>query len=101
MLALAKEPTCVNPGTESHDVGGAHGCPRWCTGSARRYRPRSGSTRPDPWRDSDSRGGGGFLTYIDSRERCGVFVAVNRLDFQMFYGMTATVNDLIANLMTR
>jgi len=31
----------------------------------------------------------------------GVFVAVNKLDFNMFHGMTEAANDLIANLVTR
>ena len=50
-----------------------------------------------------SGGGGGFMTYMafaPGRD-VGVFVAVNRVDFAMFYGITAAVNDLIANLVTR
>lgn len=45
----------------------------------------------------------GFMTYIafaPGRD-VGVFVAVNREDFAMFTGLTAAVNDLIANLVTR
>jgi D-alanyl-D-alanine-carboxypeptidase/D-alanyl-D-alanine-endopeptidase len=50
-----------------------------------------------------SGGGGGFMPYIafaPGRD-VGAFVAVNRLDFDMFAGLTAAVNDLIANLLTR
>jgi CubicO group peptidase (beta-lactamase class C family) len=45
----------------------------------------------------------GFMTYIafaPGRD-VGVFVAVNRADFAMLFGLTAAVNDLIANLVTR
>ena len=45
----------------------------------------------------------GFMTYIafaPGRD-VGVFVAVNRVDFAMLYGLTAAVNGLIANLVTR
>ncbi len=47
--------------------------------------------------------GGGFMTYIafaPGRD-VGAFVAVNRLDFDMFAGLTAAVNDMLANLVTR
>jgi D-alanyl-D-alanine-carboxypeptidase/D-alanyl-D-alanine-endopeptidase len=50
-----------------------------------------------------SGGGGGFMTYIalaPGRD-VGVFVVVNKVDFNMFYGMTTAANDLIANLVTR
>jgi D-alanyl-D-alanine-carboxypeptidase/D-alanyl-D-alanine-endopeptidase len=50
-----------------------------------------------------SGGGGGFMTYIafaPGRD-VGVFVAVNKVDFTMFYGMATATNDLIANLVTR
>jgi D-alanyl-D-alanine-carboxypeptidase/D-alanyl-D-alanine-endopeptidase len=50
-----------------------------------------------------SGGGLGFMSYIafaPGRD-VGVFVAVNRVDFQMFFGMTGAVNQLIANLVTR
>jgi D-alanyl-D-alanine-carboxypeptidase/D-alanyl-D-alanine-endopeptidase len=48
-------------------------------------------------------GGGGFMTYIALApgRNVGVFVAVNRVDFRMYHGMAAAVNDLIANLVTR
>lgn len=50
-----------------------------------------------------SGGGAGFMTYIAFApgRRVGVFVAVNRLDFAMFHGMTQGANNLIANLTTR
>lgn len=50
-----------------------------------------------------SGGGGGFMTYVAFApgRGVGVFVAINRVDFGMFYSMTAAVNDLIANLVTR
>jgi D-alanyl-D-alanine-carboxypeptidase/D-alanyl-D-alanine-endopeptidase len=50
-----------------------------------------------------SGGGGGFMTYMAFApgRGVGVFVAVNRVDFGMFYSITAGVNDLIANLVTR
>ena len=31
----------------------------------------------------------------------GVFVAVSRLDFAMFYALTTSANNLIGNLVTR
>ena len=50
-----------------------------------------------------SGGGGGFMTYIAFApgKDVGVFVAVNRLDFAMFYGLTTSANNLIGNLVTR
>lgn len=50
-----------------------------------------------------SGGGGGFMTYVAFApgRGGGVFVAGNRVDFGMFYSITAAVNDLIANLVTR
>ncbi len=50
-----------------------------------------------------SGGGGGFMTYIAFApgRNVGVFVAVNKVGFEMFYGMTQAANDLIANLVTR
>ncbi len=50
-----------------------------------------------------SGGGGGFMTYvaIAPGRGTGVFVAVNRLDFPMFAGLTAAANGLIADLVTR
>jgi serine-type D-Ala-D-Ala carboxypeptidase/endopeptidase len=50
-----------------------------------------------------SGGGLGFMSYIafaPGRD-VGVFVAVNRVDFAMFFEMTAAANGLIANLVTR
>ena len=41
-----------------------------------------------------------YIAFAPGRD-VGVFVAVNRVDFAMFYGLTAAVNDLIANLVTR
>jgi serine-type D-Ala-D-Ala carboxypeptidase/endopeptidase len=50
-----------------------------------------------------SGGGAGFMTYIAFApgRHVGVFVAVSRVDFAMFHGMTQGANDLIANLTTR
>jgi serine-type D-Ala-D-Ala carboxypeptidase/endopeptidase len=50
-----------------------------------------------------SGGGGGFMTYMAFApgHDVGVFVAVNRVDFRMFYGMAAAANNIIANLATR
>jgi hypothetical protein len=31
----------------------------------------------------------------------GIFLAVNRVDFQMFFGLTEAANKLIASLTTR
>jgi len=31
----------------------------------------------------------------------GVFAAVNKVDFRMFYGMSSAANNIIANLVTR
>jgi D-alanyl-D-alanine-carboxypeptidase/D-alanyl-D-alanine-endopeptidase len=50
-----------------------------------------------------SGGGAGFMSYIafaPGRD-VGVFVAVNRVDFQMFFALTAAANKLIATLVTR
>jgi len=50
-----------------------------------------------------SGGGAGFMSYIafaPGRD-VGLFVAVNRVDFAMFFGMTTAANGLIANLVTR
>jgi D-alanyl-D-alanine-carboxypeptidase/D-alanyl-D-alanine-endopeptidase len=50
-----------------------------------------------------SGGGAGFMDYIafaPGRD-VGVFVAVNRVDFPMFFGLTDTANKLIASLVTR
>lgn len=50
-----------------------------------------------------SGGGGGFMTYIAFApgHDVGVFVAVNKADFRMFYGMSSAANNIIANLVTR
>ena len=50
-----------------------------------------------------SGGGAGFMSYIAFAPGRGVglFVAVNRVDFPMFFGMTEAANALIANLVTR
>lgn len=50
-----------------------------------------------------SGGGVGFMSYIafaPGRD-VGVFVAVSRVDFQMFFGLTEAANKLIASLITR
>lgn len=50
-----------------------------------------------------SGGGAGFMSYIAFAPGRGVglFVAVNRVDFTMFFGLTGAANALIANLVTR
>ena len=50
-----------------------------------------------------SGGGVGFMTYIafSPGRDTGVFVAVNRVDFAMFSGLTEAANALIATLVTR
>jgi len=50
-----------------------------------------------------SGGGVGFMSYIafvPGRD-VGLFVAVNRLDFAMFYGLTNSANQLLASLAPR
>lgn len=50
-----------------------------------------------------SGGGAGFMSYIAFAPGRGVglFVAVNRADFAMFFGLTGAANKLIASLVTR
>ncbi len=50
-----------------------------------------------------SGGGAGFMSYIAFApgRYVGIFVAVSRVDFGMFSGLTETANALIANLFTR
>jgi hypothetical protein len=50
-----------------------------------------------------SGGGVGFMSYIAfvPGRNAGLFVAVNRVDFAMFSGLTQAANALIANLITR
>ena len=50
-----------------------------------------------------SGGGAGFMSYIAFApgRNVGIFVAVSRVDFGMFSGLTETANALIANLVTR
>ena len=45
----------------------------------------------------------GFMTYVvlAPTRRVGVFVAVNRLNFPMFEGLTSAVHDLVADLAPR
>jgi D-alanyl-D-alanine-carboxypeptidase/D-alanyl-D-alanine-endopeptidase len=50
-----------------------------------------------------SGGGVGFMSYVafaPGRD-VGLFVAVNRVDFAMFFGLVGQANNLIANLVTR
>ena len=50
-----------------------------------------------------SGGGGGFMSYIafvPGRD-VGLFVAVNRVDFAMFFGLTTAANELLASLAPR
>jgi D-alanyl-D-alanine-carboxypeptidase/D-alanyl-D-alanine-endopeptidase len=57
----------------------------------------------EPMLVEKSGGGLGFMSYIafvPGRDM-GVFVAVNRVDFQMFFGMTEAARKLIATLVTR
>ena len=50
-----------------------------------------------------SGGGGGFMSYIAfvPGRGVGLFVAVNRVDFTMFYGLTTAANELLASLAPR
>jgi D-alanyl-D-alanine-carboxypeptidase/D-alanyl-D-alanine-endopeptidase len=50
-----------------------------------------------------SGGGGGFMSDIvfAPGRNVGVFVAVNRVDFPMFFGLTEAAHKLIASLVTR
>lgn len=50
-----------------------------------------------------SGGGGGFMSYLAfiPGRQVGVFVAVSRVDFAMFYGLTTAANGLLAELATR
>jgi D-alanyl-D-alanine-carboxypeptidase/D-alanyl-D-alanine-endopeptidase len=50
-----------------------------------------------------SGGGAGFMSYIAfvPGRGVGLFVAVNRVDFGMFFALTAAANMLIENLVTR
>jgi len=50
-----------------------------------------------------SGGGGGFMSYIafvPGRD-VGLFVAVNRVDFAMFFRLTTAANELLASLAPR
>jgi D-alanyl-D-alanine-carboxypeptidase/D-alanyl-D-alanine-endopeptidase len=50
-----------------------------------------------------SGGGGGFMTYIafvPGRD-VGLFIAVNRVDFSMSYGLTGAANELLSSLAPR
>lgn len=50
-----------------------------------------------------SGGGGGFMTYLAFApgRGVGVFFAVNRVDFGMFFALTTAANELLSNLTTR
>jgi D-alanyl-D-alanine-carboxypeptidase/D-alanyl-D-alanine-endopeptidase len=50
-----------------------------------------------------SGGGAGFMSYLAFApgRSVGVFVAVNRVDIPMFFGLAGAVNKLIASLATR
>ncbi len=57
----------------------------------------------EPMLVEKSGGGAGFMSYIafaPGRD-VGVFLAVNRVDFPMFFGLTGAANRLIASLVTR
>ena len=50
-----------------------------------------------------SGGGGGFMTcvaFVPGRD-VGLLVAVNRVDFSMFYGLTGAANELLSTLAPR
>jgi serine-type D-Ala-D-Ala carboxypeptidase/endopeptidase len=50
-----------------------------------------------------SGGGGGFMShvaFVPGRE-IGLFVAVNRVDFTMFFGLSTAANELLATLAPR
>ena len=56
-----------------------------------------------PTLEAKSGGGVGFMSYVafaPGRD-VGLFVAVNRVDFAMFYGLVGAANGLIANFVTR
>jgi D-alanyl-D-alanine-carboxypeptidase/D-alanyl-D-alanine-endopeptidase len=50
-----------------------------------------------------SGGGAGFMSYVAFApgRNVGLFVAVSRVDFAMFFALTKAANGLIANLVTR
>ena len=57
----------------------------------------------EPMLLAKSGGGAGFMSYLafaPGRD-VGVFVAVSRVDFPMFFGLTDAANKLIASLVTR
>ena len=62
-----------------------------------------GSEGIRPMLVAKSGGGAGFMSYIAFAPGRGVglFVAVSRVDFAMFFGMTGAANALIENLVTR
>jgi D-alanyl-D-alanine-carboxypeptidase/D-alanyl-D-alanine-endopeptidase len=57
----------------------------------------------EPMLLTKSGGGAGFMSYIAFApgRAAGVFLAVNRVDFPMFFGLAGAVNKLIASLVTR
>jgi len=50
-----------------------------------------------------SSGGGGFMSYVALApgKNVGVFVAVNRVNFPMFFALAAAANNLVGTLATR
>jgi D-alanyl-D-alanine-carboxypeptidase/D-alanyl-D-alanine-endopeptidase len=41
-----------------------------------------------------------YIAFVPGRE-VGLFVAVNRVDFTMFFGLTTAANELLASLAPR
>jgi D-alanyl-D-alanine-carboxypeptidase/D-alanyl-D-alanine-endopeptidase len=57
----------------------------------------------EPMLLAKSGGGAGFMSYIAFApgRGAGVFLAINRVDFPMFFALTGAANKLIASLVTR
>ncbi len=78
------------------------GCPR--KGAAIDVQSSVDLDRLAPrWHLEKTGGGVGFMSYIAFApgRNVGVFLAVNRVDFAMFSGLTEAANALIASLVTR
>ncbi len=58
---------------------------------------------PAPMMLEKSGGGGGFMTYVvfAPGRGAGVFVAVDRVNFAMFFAMAGAANEILTNLVTR
>lgn len=58
---------------------------------------------PQPMLLEKSGGGGGFMSYVALApgKNVGVFVAVNRVNFAMFFALAGAVNNVVGTLATR